>query len=307
MSKRLEKTTEKTTEKTNKSKTDKSNITKSKTDKSVKFKEKEKIMFILFPGNGNSEKDWNNLYDTTEKVDKNVTFTSELKKLGKICYISYPWNNVFYYMDSNSRSRFTDDLNFSIEDYDVKAYCKKVFTELKDFKGKFVPIGHSVGALFAHVFAETYASKCAFSVTIDGSFLTGVWENQVKNIARYLKYTNDDLIELKLKAVKGNKNTINEISTISLSNILNNIYKTKKKYSDIKLKVKRISFFNIDISNDPVFFELNGCKIKESIQMKKFNNKKYDSIMFVDKTHWPHWTFDSRNTILSVIKSNVIN
>ncbi len=317
MSKRLEKTNisddkSKSKSKTEKSKTEKSKTEKSKTEKtkknkSVKFADNEKVMFILFPGHGNSEKDWNNLYDTVDKIDKKITFTSSLKKMGKICYVSFPWNNIFYYMDKDGKSRFSDDLNFYIEDYDVKAYCKKIFTEIKDFKGKFVPIGHSIGALFAHAFAEQYASRCAFSVTIDGSFLTGVWENQVKNISRYLKYTNDDLIELKLKVVKGNKNAINELSMISSSNILNSVYKSKKKYSNLKLKVKLISFFNIDVSNDPVIFELNGCKIKESIQMKKFNNNKYESTMFVDKSHWPHWSHDSRDIILSIIKTNIKN
>lgn len=302
MSKPLDKTNSKIKSKT-KSKTEpKSKIeTKSKTAKS-KPSYNEKFMFILFPGHGNSEKDWNN---PNEKSKSDDTFTSTLKKLGKICYISFPWNNIFYYINKDGPSRFTDDLNFYVDDYDVKSYCKKVFNELKDFKGKFIPIGHSIGALFAHVFAEQYASRCAFSVTIDGSFLTGVWENQVKSIGKYLKYTDDDLIELKMKVVKGNKKAINELSVVSSSNILNSIYKSKKKYSTIKLKTKRLSFFNLDVSNDPVIFELNGCKIKESMQMKKSNDKKYECVMFVNKTHWLHWTQDSRDSILYTIKTNI--
>ena len=63
----------------------------------------------------------------------------------------------------------------------------------------------------------------------------------------------------------------------------------------------------MDVSNDPVIFELNGCKIKESIQMKKHNGNKYESMFFVDKTHWPHWSQDSRDIILSVIKTNIQN
>ncbi len=285
---------------------EKSKTEKSKTNKSqsIKINEKEKLMFVLFPGHGNSEKDWNNLNDKSNKDD---TFTSTLKKLGKICYISFPWNNIFYYMNKDGPSRFTDDLNFYMDDYDVKSYCKKVFNEIKDFKGKFIPIGHSIGGLFAHMFAEQYASRCAFSVIIDGSFLTGVWENQVKSIGKYIKYTDDDLIELKMKVVKGNKKAINELSIVSSSNILHSIYKMKKKYSTIKLKTKCISFFNLDVSNDPVIFELNGCKIKESIQMKKSNDKKYECIMFVNKTHWLHQTQDSRDIILNTIKTNIKN
>lgn len=156
--------------------------TKSKTEvksKTVKSKPSfdKNIMFILFPGHGNSEKDWNN---PNEKSKLDDTFISTLKKLGKICYISFPWNNIFYYMNKDGPSRFTDDLNFYMDDYDVKSYCKKVFNELKDFKGKFIPIGHSIGALFAHTFSEQYASRCAFSVTIDGSFLTGVATSSTK-------------------------------------------------------------------------------------------------------------------------------
>jgi hypothetical protein len=166
-------------------------------------------------------------------------------------------------------------------------------------------ITDAIGGLFAHTFGELYSSRCAFSVIIDGNFLTGVWENQLKSIDKYLKYSDDDLVNLKLKVVKGNKKAINELSVVSSSNLLYSIYKLKKKYSNIKLKTKCISFFNLDVSNDPVIFELNGCKIKESIQMKKTNEKKYECTLFVNKSHWLHWNIETRDTILNAIKTNI--
>ncbi len=306
-SKTKDKVTSKTKDKvTSKTKDKVTSKTKDKVTSKTKvtLKTKDKLMFILFPGHGNSEKDWNWDYDKKIPISE-INFTSTLKKLGKICYISFPWNNIFYYYDKEGPSRFTDDLNFYISDFDVKAYCKKVFTEIKDFKGKFVPIGHSIGALYAHTFAELYPKRCAFSVCIDGSFLTNIWDVQDKSIKSHLKYSDDDLIKFKMKVVQGNKNAINKLSVISSSNIYNSIYRFKKNYSNIKLKVKNLSFFNLDTSNDPIPIQLNVMKIKESTEMKRFNGAKYECIFFVDKTHWPHWNKDSREIILDIIKKNI--
>ena len=36
----------------------------------------------------------------------------------------------------------------------IKKYCDKVYDEVKDFKGKFILIGHSIGALWIYYFSK---------------------------------------------------------------------------------------------------------------------------------------------------------
>ena len=68
---------------------------------------------------------------------------------------------------------------------------------VKDFNGKLVMLGHSMGALFVYHFIQKYASKCLFAIVIDGMFITSYSSVGFTNPQKYemliKKYTNQAL------------------------------------------------------------------------------------------------------------------
>jgi len=48
----------------------------------------DKVMFILFPGFGNSEKQWDYDYETKQYTSN---FLSTLRNLGQVHLLTYPW------------------------------------------------------------------------------------------------------------------------------------------------------------------------------------------------------------------------
>ena len=64
------------------------------------------------------------------------------------------------------------NIDFTKDDIDVDKVCQKIYNDVKNFDGKLILLGHSMGAYFVYHFAQKYTSKCLFSVIIDGMFVT---------------------------------------------------------------------------------------------------------------------------------------
>ena len=78
------------------------------------------VLFILFPGNGMSEKNWE-IYDESGKIKK-TSFLKQLKKLGKVYKYTPNVNNIINYYNNSWKLRKKFYIN--------KLYC--LFCALKE-------------------------------------------------------------------------------------------------------------------------------------------------------------------------------
>ncbi len=264
----------------------------------------------MFPGFGVPKKGWDTYYDDNN-VKQKTNFIKELKKLGDIYFHEPLYHNLTFYDKKYKKyqSIYNKNIDFTKEDFDVEAVCEKVYNDVKDFNGKYILIGHSIGSYFLYHFAQKYHSKVLFSVNIDGCPLGPIEQtlNDKKDlypkIKKYSKYTNEDLEKLKEKVYDGDTKTIGKIFDIAFYNIF--------KYKKVTLKAKKlkkpmISFFDFNIQDNKgkkiIYFEKFNIKRIEEIEHFTKNNDNYTSITFVNKTHYPHHEETSKNVILENIK-----
>ena len=134
-------------------------------------------MFIIFPGNMTTNKHFK-VNDIGNKKLNNSNFIPELKKLGKVYFVEPQYYNLPYYQKWTIKNKkqylYKKNIDFTIKDVNIENYCDKVYNNLKDFKGKFVLIGHSRGSKWLYIFSEKYASKCLINFIIDGSYLSPI-------------------------------------------------------------------------------------------------------------------------------------
>lgn len=143
-----------------------------------------KPVFLLIPGFGSSEFWWEYKYDNETHSIKHVSFLDELKRLGYIYKITFPWFNIDYYYknpDKKSADKWnkiykkykphSSNINFTLDDLDYNNICKKLYNDLRNKyqKNKIIPIGHSYGGPIAHIFSKLYSKDCDFCVILDGS------------------------------------------------------------------------------------------------------------------------------------------
>ena len=262
------------------------------------------------------------------EAKNNSNFIPELKKIGKVHFVEPKWNNLDYYdkwvIENNLRHLHKKDINFTLEDLNIKKYCDRVYDKVKDFKGKFVIIGHSIGALWAYYFSKKYHSRIIYNFIIDGSKISPkniklkkeAIKKFFKNHFKSKKITsikNSDIKEL-LKNIKNKDNNLDEmqqhvwkLQTLVFCSIFLNFPENVKK-----LKVNTIQFRNMNMESTEGFYNKN-LHSKEQIQdtineeeyLSKNNVNKYKTIYFVNKGHSPHSYVDSRDIILSTIKGYI--
>lgn len=291
-------------------------------------------MFIIFPGFGTTSEYFNLNYPLKQSKDpmleakNNSSFIPELKKIGKVHFVEPKWNNLDYYdkwvIENNLRHLHKKDINFTLEDLNIKKYCDRVYDKVKDFKGKFVIIGHSIGALWAYYFSKKYHSRIIYNFIIDGSKISPkniklkkkMLLKNFKNHFKSKKITsikNSDIKEL-LKNIKNKDNNLDEIQqhvwklqTLVFCSIFLNFPENVKK-----LKVNTIQFRNMNMESTEGFYNKN-LHSKEQIQdiineeeyLSKNNPNKYRTIHFINKGHSPHSYVDSRDIILNTINGYI--
>ena len=298
---------------------------------------KNKIMFIIFPGYGTTAKYFSLNYPLKESKDPmleattNSNFIPELKKIGKVHFVEPKWNNLDYYdkwvIENNQRYLHKKDIDFTLEDLNIKKYCDKVYDEVKDFKGKFVLIGHSIGALWIYYFSQKYHSRIINNFIIDGSKISPKniklrKKHQLKHFKKYFKsikinnIKNLDIKEL-IKNIKDkDNNNLDELQSFvwKLHTLVFASIFLKFPENVKKLKVNTIQFRNLNIKSTEGIKnnildtkEELTYKIDEEEYLSKNNPNKYKTIYFINKGHSPHAYKESREIILNTIKGYLIN
>lgn len=270
------------------------------------------IMFVMFPGFGVTKPGWDHCIEKNKIIKTN--FITELKKMGTIFFHEPLYHNIPYYDRENKfKILYDKNINFTKDNFDVIKECDKLYLEIKDFNGMFIPIGHSIGSYFVYCFEQKYKSRCLFSVIIDGSPLGPIKQtlNDEKllysKIKKYKKYDDNMIDIVKEKVYKCDIKAVKKLLDIAFYNIF-----TYKKITNKATKFNKpmIGFYNIQIEEDSNnkkknmdhFYNVN--RIKEIEYFKKYNNN-YRAITFINKTHYPHDIKESRDIILDSIKQMV--
>lgn len=269
-----------------------------------------KVLFILFPGNGGSKNDWNIINK------KEPQFLDELQKLGKIYTFTPKYNNIWWYakgMWLNDKSEYkglrdiifdSNDIDLTLNDFNVEKLCKNIYDQVKNFDGKYVLIGHSMGCVYLYKFAELYTSKCLFGVFLDGSSFGKIsLQHHVKDktLKQWLsdnksfgEITNEELKQITEKVKLDDKESIQKISQLAYYYVM-----TQKPYNkNIKLPIPIISFRDIEKLKGDID-EQN--KYDESEMLKK-NNSTFEVIYLYDKTHFIHKKSEVVLVIIDKIK-----
>ena len=272
-----------------------------------------KIQFIMFPGFGVSKKGWGTNF-VDGKIIKN-NFINKLKKLGSVYFYEPKYYNIFYYYGDEMSKLYDKNINFTKSDLDINVFCKQVYNEVKDFDGKFVLIGHSLGAYPVHYFSEKYSSKCLCSIIIDGVPLGPIDKTEndnklMKTMKKYQKYDDKYINILKDKIYKNDKKAIDELSEIIRYNLYNYI-ETAKKIKTFKIPTVCFYNFKIRIQKNKQKAKKDQFRLMQRVNeinhfTKNNNSKKYKSITFINKTHLPHFIDDSLQIIIDNIKK-IIN
>lgn len=274
---------------------------------------KNKLLFIMFPGNGVVKNGWDtiNFNNKTGAIIKRNNFIKEIKKLGEIYFYEPKYYNIYHYYGNKW---FDNDINFTKDDIDIEKICENIYDDVKDFNGKIVLLGHSMGSYFVYYFSQKYASKCLFGIIIDGRlFFSPTGDNFNNNkkynndIKKYTKYTDKDIDNLRKEIHNGNKKSINELINVYTNNILS-YDKIIKNFKIFKTPI--ISFCNFEIIMDETpkklikeFNYFNRERINENNYIRKYNKpSRFKIIYFVNKTHFPHLVEESKNIILENIK-----
>lgn len=252
----------------------------------------KKIMFIMFPGYGVSKKGWDCYFEKDKKIKTN--FISELKKIGSIYFHEPLYHNInYYHHKENKHSKYLYDKNidFTRENFDIVKECDKIYQKIKDFKGMFVLIGHSIGSYFVYCFEQKYSSRCLFSVIIDGANIGPVAQTLNDNkylypkIEKYQKCSDQLINELKEKVRENDEKSINKLFNIAIYNLFS--YK-KVTINARPFKKPLIGFYNIRIGDDndkkklkmDHFFNVN--RMSEIDYLMKHNHY-YRAITFINK------------------------
>lgn len=267
----------------------------------------EKILFIMFPGKGGSRNDWNN----NSCADN--CLTKRLSKIGEIYTFTPLYNNIWYYAngfwtDKTSEyfgkrdELFEPNVDFNLEYFDVETFCRSIYDNVKHFDGKFILIGHSLGAVYVYKFSEMYKDRCLFAMLFDGSMIGKIaLENHVGKITlrewfsenkSFDDITNEELQNVIENVKRDDKKSIHLINDLTY-------YKIRKQhnYDDIiHLSIPFVSFRNIT-KNDP-----DETNIFEEGEMLKKYNHNFEIIYLHDKTHFLH----KKDDVIEIIIKKII-
>jgi len=274
------------------------------------------VLFILFPGFGESHKYWEYKIQKSNKKYKlkKLNFLQQLKKIGKV-YVYTPKVYNFLYYDTGPSSGWEDyakiycnlfkkPSQITLDDINIDKECKRIYKLLKNKNEKFVPMGHSIGSWFAFHFSNLYPSKCLNTIFLDGSYiiqnnLNTHFKEKVKK-TKLKEITNNNLkllYEIIIQNVKKNRYEYNETINKYIKKILNitftYYYDIMKKELNGKLKIPTLSFTSLyfdtkTTKNSSEYNEINMERIEynEALISK---NKNIDIQYLINATHHP-WT-----------------
>ena len=244
-----------------------------------------KILFVMFQGAGTAV----NISGNSSKFcvwQNDTKFLNKLKKIGDIFVYQNKLYNVNHYDKSNPDfDDYEPDINFNVDYLDMDKHIEMIYNIIKKYKGKFVPVGWSVGGLFALAFAKKYESRCKLCILLDSVIITPkalkcrIAEYKKRKLMK--KLTNINLKKIQYNIIKtGDKNDIKLLIDTVMHRwtiwIKNNIK---------KLPIKTLSFSNIDIpclSSDKCFNSI--LRINEQKLLSKSKNYQYYN--YINKGHF---------------------
>lgn len=267
------------------------------------------VLFILFPGFNLSEKCWSSYYDKHKNKIIKTNFLQYLKKIGKVFVFTPNGTNVIKYYDSNNIEKrlYKKPNKLSLNDIDIKYQCELIYSKIKKYDEKIIPIGHSVGAWFAIYFTKLYKSKCIKTILIDGSAIHPTIYNDpfhTQYFKKHNKITNDDLNNIFLNIVNNKKRKYNINKLIDI--IWYNYYINIKKELNGKLENETLSI--IDLRMDDFVFDTKKVdlrsiyKIKDQKLLYNNNKKKAKVYYVVNASHTPWFNKHICNEMIRQIK-----
>jgi len=252
------------------------------------------VLFILFPGNGISKKHWE-IYDESGKIKK-TSFLEQLKKLGKVYKYTPNVNNIIHYYNNSWKLRkkfYKKPSNLTLEDFDIDKQCKLVYEDVKNYKGKFIPVGHSIGGYYAIQFSKLYKSRCAKTILIDSVVIAPKyvkeWDKMLyKPIKKYGNITNEYLHSLFYDIQNSKETKILNKNVMKLVNIRFFLENKQFKKFNGKLVVPNLSIRSlyIDIKKNKLDKLTKRVIDNEEILYKK-NGDKSQAYYLIDATHFP--------------------
>ena len=267
-----------------------------------------KILFVMFQGAFDNLTAWNK--DTKSK------FLDRLKTLGSVYTYQDKINNIRHYnLTDPEHNDFDDDIDFGLSYITVNNHIKLVYDDIqRKYKNlanyKFIPIGHSIGGLFALYFCQKYASQCLHCILLDPTLWTP--KNMklrlefLKSKGGYVKITN---IKFK-KMLQDWKDFHTNVEDMYLINTINHMIRSSyfSKHLKLKLSVPTTSFVNIENpEKKPVPKDVNNKnKLNEIKILEKYNPDKYKAILFINKTHYIFYDIQPAKKIIKYI-TTIIN
>lgn len=254
------------------------------------------MLFILFCGHTMPKSFWQYRLGDHKKVN----FLTELKKLGHVYYFTTKINNALeYYKKDEENKKFYDKVdNITLDDLDIDKECKRVYDIVKDYKGKFIPIAHSIGGLYLYRFIKLYKERCYKAILID----SGAYVYEIANSKFHSKYfenqkdtTNEYLQELfnKIKNNKENQKYIDELDKIVFH------YYHKFIDKEVKLLIPYFSFIDLRIDSEKVD---ENSYLRNYYKVKNNEILKIKTFYFVNQGHMPWFNPENVPIMIEQIK-----
>ena len=265
----------------------------------------------MFQGAGDNLDDWNK--DTKSK------FLDRLKTLGSIYTYQDKINNIWHYdLTKKNHSDYDDDLDFDLSYIRVNSHIKMVYEDIqRKYKNldnyKFIPIGFSIGGLFALYFCQKYTSQCLHCILLDPTLWTpNNMKLRLNNIYNYrLNKSNINYKQITNKKFKKMlqdwKDCHTDIEDMYLINDISHMIRSSyfSKHLKLKLSVPTTSFVNIEKPEKqsvPKDFN-NKTKLNEIKILEKHNPDKYKAFVFINKTHYVFYDIQPATKIIKYIKT----
>ncbi len=273
------------------------------------------VLFILFPGMGESGKYWKKYIDFDKMEVIETSFLQKLKKLGNV-YTYTP--NVYNIQNNcvcspecklNKKVLWSNPKKLTMNDINIDNECKRIYEEIKSYEGKFIPIGHSAGGWFAVRFTELYQSRCIKTILIESGYLTQkLAKQQIESKTK--KHTYPDMTTNKLQMLvdklQTNRNCKNKL-TKDLEHELIQIYmyyyhRDVKKINK-KLPKPTLFFEDIHITNNSKEDNENNKRLIEyQDELYKNNGNKIKYVYFINTEHTPWWNPKYSDEMIRQIK-----
>jgi pimeloyl-ACP methyl ester carboxylesterase len=294
-------------------------------------------IFILFPGFGCSEKEWE--YKVINKNKKyirtKIDFLEKLKKLGKVYTYTPKIHDIMghYWTTKDVKQTkkyswfFKKPVPITLDDINIDKECKRIYQLLtekyKKDKLEFIPIGHSIGSHYALHFSNLYPSKCLKMIFLDGTFITSeLGNNLYKNDKQRQKIKSKDITNTNLKYLfdkmienlKENRYKLNKVVNKYIDKMMYvtfaHYYQIIKKELNGKVKVPLISFrrmkYDIDKTKNNLKSNKRNMKsVKEEEELYKQNSNKVQVHYLINSSHYPFTKQRYSDQIIEEIKKSL--